>query len=165
MRPFVQTLALLIVFGCGYVAGTSPSALEPRAHAQGFGGAAQADEGDEVTKQISAAFAALQSARNLLTQDNRYNSATKSINVSAILAGGVDAVADLEAGRGIDPETFAALYAGQATDEISAELSTDELGRMTYKGKVVRMYSIARLKSMYQERLRYTGREDDTATN
>lgn len=158
MRILARSLALMTVFSLGYFAGTSDWQADSRLNAQG----AQPGS-DEVSEKISEAFGALQAARGALDQDGLYNPASKTMNATGILAGGVDAIADLESGRGVDPETFAALYAGQATDEIAAELDTDEVGRLTYKGKVVRMYSISRLKLMYQERIRYTGETADEA--
>ena len=158
MRKPARLLTLLAVFSLGYFAGTAQWHADSRLNAQGFGQAPDA-QGDELTEKIGEAFAAVQTARGVLDQDALYNPATKTVNVTGILSGGVDAIADLESGRGVDPETFAALYAGMGTDEISAELDKDELGRLTYKGKVVRMYSISRLKLMFQERLRYTGED------
>lgn len=160
MRIPARCFTLLAVFSFGYFAGSSHWQADSRLNAQGFGAAAQ-PQTDELTEKIGEAFAAVQTARGTLDQDGLYNPASKTVNVTAILSGGVDAVADLESGRGVDPETFAALYAGMATDEVAAEIDKDELGRLTYKGKVVRMYSISRLKLLMQERLRYTGEDVD----
>ena len=157
MRKPARVLTLLAVFSLGYFAGTAQWQADSHLNAQGFGNADP--QADELTEKIGEAFAAVQTARGVLDQDALYNPATKTVNVTGVLSGGVDAITDLESGRGVDPETFAALYAGMATDEISAELDKDELGRLTYKGKVVRMYSISRLKLMFQERLRYTGED------
>ncbi|MCH7688590.1 MAG: hypothetical protein IH899_18235 [Planctomycetes bacterium] len=87
-----------------------------------------------------------------LQQENVYNSATKGLNSFLVSTGGGDAVADLESGRGVDPETFAALYADLATDEVAQHLAKDEEGRLTYKGKLVRIYPIARLKELFTKR-------------
>ena len=73
-------------------------------------------------------------------------------NSFLVSTGGGDAVADLESGRGVDPETFAALYADLATDEIAQHLAKDGEGRLTYKGKLVRIYPIARLKELFTKR-------------
>ena len=158
MRVIWKTVSVLSIFGLGYLAGSAHWAGGSSAVAQGFG---DDPPGEEVTKSITAAYSALQTVRGNLNQEGRYNPATKTMNVSAIMAGGVDAIADLDAGRGVDPETFAGLYAGQAVDEVSVELDTDENGRLTYKGKVIRMYSIDRLKKMFQERLKYVGEEEE----
>ncbi len=158
MRSLQKTALAAVLFGLGYLAGTAQTDSIETVHAQG---AADANApSDAVTKEIGTVYTALQSAKDILSQEGRYVPATKTLNVSAIVAGGVDAVADLEAGRGVDPETFAALYADQASDDIRPEIATDEHGRLTYKGKVIRMYSVSRLKLMYQERLRFTGETD-----
>lgn len=155
MIPFARrSLVVLGIFGLGYVLGAGQSTMTT-ANAQ----VGAAGPGQEAVKAITEANTALQAAKNALTSETRYNLATKSLNVGAIMSGGVDALADLESGRGVDPETFAALYADDATDEVAAEISKDEQGRLTYKGKVVRMYSVSKLKQWYQERLRYTGDE------
>lgn len=159
MRRFLKSASIVGVLGLGYLLGASHSAIHSQAIGQGVG---EDPDADEVAKEIATAYTALQSVKNLLNQEGRYNSASKTLNMSAVMSGGVDAIADLESGRGVDPETFAALYADQASDEVRIELDFDEFGRLTYKGKVVRMYSIARLKKMYQERLRYT-KEDEAA--
>ena len=156
MRPIRNCICLLAVFGLGVFFGQNDWIGSTEIQAQGVGGAAS----DDVTREVTAAYTALQNAKSALAQEDRYTSATVPLNVSAIMSGGVDAIGDLESGRGVDPETFAALYAEQATDEIAAELEKDELGRLTYKGKVVRMYSVSRLKQMFQERLRLAGTEE-----
>lgn len=120
---------------------------------------------DPIEIAIAEANSAVKKAADLLEQDGRYVSASKTINVSAVLAGGVDALSDLETGRGVDPETFAALYADQATDEVAPQLDRDELGRLTYKGKVVRLYAISRLKKLYSMRTQYAGGKDQPAVS
>jgi hypothetical protein len=159
MRVFWKTISVLSVFGLGYLAGTMQWASESSAVAQGGNKAAS----DEVTKSIVAAYSALQTVRSNLTQEGRYKTATKMMNVTAVMAGGLDAMADLESGRGVDPETFGALYGDQASDEVSVDLDTDENGRLTYKGKVVRMYSVERLKDFYKERMKFAGDEAESA--
>lgn len=155
MVPFARrSLMVLGIFGLGYVLGTNQGGFSA-AKAQGEA----AGPGQDAVKAITEANTALQAAKTALTGESRYTLATKSVNASAILSGGVDALADLESGRGVDPETFAALYADDATDEVAAEISKDEQGRLTYKGKVVRMYSVSKLKQWYQERLRFNGEE------
>lgn len=65
---------------------------------------------------------------------------------------GIDAVRDLEEGRGVDPETFAAIYADRATPEVTQNIDTDADGRKRYKGTVIRLYSKERLKEIFQRR-------------
>src|SRR5690606_17445319 len=106
----------------------------------------------ETIGKIQAALQALQAAREALEGEGHYVPATQGLNVFAITAGGVDAVQDLESGRGVDPETFAALYAGLATDEVAAKLGRDADQRLTYNNRLIRMYPISRLKKMYSIR-------------
>jgi len=117
---------------------------------------------EETSKKIQAANDLLRTVVDALKNESRYNLATKSMNVFAIMVGGVDAVDDLESGRGVDPETFAALYAGEATDEVAQHLSKDEDGRLTYKNRVIRIYPITRLKKLYAQRAILTGEVQPT---
>ena len=163
MKTTLHIVAVVCLLAGGYFLGTQHAFAPSSAKAQGFGAPVDNSGMDEIAIAISAASNAVKKAGNLLEQDGRYLSASRVSNVSAILAGGVDAMDDPETGRGVDPETFAALYAGQATDEIAAELDRDELGRLTYKGKVIRLYSISRLKKFYKMRLQYSDAEQDPA--
>ncbi len=112
---------------------------------------------DETTKKIQLANDALKAAAESLKNESLYIAATKPINVLGILSGGINAVDDLESGRGVDPETFAALYADEATDDVKLHLGKDEDGRLTYKNKVLRIYPISRLKKMNAQRKVVTG--------
>lgn len=159
MRAFWKTVSVLSIFGLGYLAGTLQLAANSSALAQ----LEDDGVGEEVTKSITAAYSALQTVRSNLNQEGRYNPATKIMNMTGVMAGGVDSIADLESGLGVDPETFGALYAEQASDEVSINLDYDENGRLTYKGKIVRMYSIERLKAFYQKRLKFAGDEEESA--
>jgi len=112
---------------------------------------------EETTKKIQLANDALKAATESLKNESLYVAATKPINVLGVLSGGINAVDDLESGRGVDPETFAALYADEATDDVKQHLGKDEDGRLTYKNKVVRIYPISRLKKMQAQRKVITG--------
>jgi hypothetical protein len=81
------------------------------------------------------------------------------------MVGGLNAKEDLESGRGVDPETFAALYAAaydlkklNLKDESLADwvdiglLDYDAEGRLTYQNKVVRIYPVSRLKKLNTQR-------------
>jgi len=95
-----------------------------------------------------------------LQSENRYNSATKNVNAFAVLSGGGDSLEDLKRGvGGVDPETFAALYAGLATDQVVVDLGRDAEGRMTYKGRVVRMYPVSVIRAAYARRADITGED------
>lgn len=112
---------------------------------------------EETVGKIRAALTALKNAADALQQEQKYIPATSGINVFAVSVGGIDAVNDLEAGRGVDPETFAALYAGLATDEVSAKLGYDTERRLTYNSRLLRMYPLARIKKLYEVRQAIVG--------
>jgi hypothetical protein len=78
------------------------------------------------------------------------------VNSFLVLSGGGNARADLESGMGVDPETFAALYADQAIPEIQQNLAKDDDNRLTYNGTVVQMYSKSKLQRLYAERIKLT---------
>lgn len=153
----------------GYILGAS-GVLSPQAlFAQADPAAKKADKAkapaielnltDDVRAKIQAAATALNAAKDALTQENLYNSATKGVNAYAILTGGCNSMNDLESGRGVDPDTFAALYAGLAEDAIVSKLGRDPEDRLTYNGKLIRMYPITRLKGLNAVRAAITGEE------
>jgi hypothetical protein len=153
MRPIWKTISVLGLLTLGYILGTTgafgPRSLRAQAAAEGGPSA------ESLTK-LKEAFAAIKNAAETLEQENLYVPATTTLNVYSVMAGGLNAVQDLEDGRGIDPETFATLYAGEAKPEVKEHLDFDEQGRLTYKGKVVRIYSKQRMKKIIQDRLRYS---------
>ena len=121
---------------------------------------------DEATKKIVEANDKLKAAVDALKNESRYESVTKGVNSYAVLVGGLNAKEDLEAGHGVDPETFAALYAAAydlkklnvRDDSLAdwveiAQLDYDGEGRLTYGGKVVRIYPVSRLKKLRAQRL------------
>jgi hypothetical protein len=103
-------------------------------------GAEPVDISEANAEKIKQATDAVATAEVALEQDGLYKRAIRGMNAYAVFAGGLDAVADLESGRGVDPITYAGLYAGLATDEVIVHLANDATGRLTYKGKLVRMY-------------------------
>ncbi len=92
--------------------------------------------------------------------------AASDVNYFSVSVGGIDVQRDLEEGRGVDPETFAALYAfedqiangvkervfKQFGVDISQHLDSDENGRIRYKKKVVQLYSTERLNQLFNRR-------------
>lgn len=157
--------ALLLV---GYILGASnvfsPAALfaqaakaKNKANAEAAGAVALSDE---TKTKIKAAADALKTAKEALEAEGRYpNSAIKGINSFTVLAGGGDSLADLKAGGGVDPETFAALYAGLASDTVIIDLGRDPEGKLTYKGRVVRMYPVSAIRAGYARRSDITGED------
>jgi len=122
---------------------------------------AKAQDGDvgisqETGDKIRAANKALNEAMESLQSEGKYESITEGINSFLVLSGGGSARADLESGRGVDPETFAALYAGRAIPEIQDLLGTDDQNRITYNNEVIRLYSKSRLRQILANRVKVT---------
>ena len=157
MQRFRHSLSLLTLLALGYVAGQS-GFLAPRGLSAQNAAAPQGPSEDSVEK-ITNGFDAMKTAAASLKREGRYTPATSGMNMFAVSVGGLDVKGDLEKGRGVDPETFAALYAGLATVEIQEHIAKDSQGRVTYKGKVVQMYPIRRLTQLFKERLKYSGEE------
>ena len=148
MTRWKSALLGLSMLGVGYLLG-SLGALDA--------GSLTAQEADlsvskDAAEKIRAADFALREASDALRSEGRYGAVTDGVNAFLVLSGGGDARADLENGTGVDPETFAALYAGQAIPDVADLLDRDEENRLTYNGQVVRMYSKARLQRLYAER-------------
>lgn len=153
MRFASRSLVVLGLLVTGYLFGVSGTFVSDSVLGQDSSVQLTEDTADKLKKANDALTAAMIA----LQQENVYNSATKGVNSFLVSTGGGDAVADLESGRGVDPETFAALYADLATDEIAQHLGKDGESRLTYKGKLVRIYPIARLKELFIKR---SGEED-----
>jgi len=120
---------------------------------------------DEAQRKILAAHEALKAAMEALKAESMYTPATRGMNVYGILTGGVNAIDDLEAGRGVDPETFADLYSDLANDEVQQHISKDADGRLTYKNKLIRIYPTSRLKRLYSQRQLLTGEVQRTSSD
>ena len=152
MRVFLRAMCGLGLVALGYCLGAQGVLSSPALIAQEEEKLSKETEG-----KVQEAIESMRAARDALVQDNRYTAATTGLNVFAISVGGVNAMEDLEAGRGVDPETFAALYAGLAVEEVAEHIGKDEQGRLTYKNKVVRMYPLSRLKSLFEKRQEIMG--------
>lgn len=152
MRWAFYGLSACGLLAVGYLAGANGVGLPASAHAQD-----QVGPTEETVTKVQEALDGLKIAMNQLSSEGLYQPATTGINAFAISVGGVDALADLESGRGVDPETYAALYAGMATEEVAENLGTDEEGRLTYRDQVVRMYPISRLKRAFEARMSLAG--------
>lgn len=151
MRNRASILCSLALLATGYVLGSlnllSPSLLW--AQDEDAAAATAIPIPDDTLQKMNAARNALQTANEALIADGLMKPITKGINPVAILAGGVDA-RDLEAGLGVDPGTFAALYAGNATDEVAEKMGKDAEGRLTYNKRVIQMYPISSIKRLYK---------------
>ena len=118
---------------------------------------------------------ALKDLDGFLKAINFEKSAVIGTNYFALSVGGIDAIRDLEEGRGVDPETLAALYAGFARPEVAKHLNLrktegtsgalvlkieDADGRLRYKGTTVRLYSPTRLRELFQRRESFRSEND-----
>jgi hypothetical protein len=151
MRLIPRTVVCICLLAVGYALGSlefgAPSPLRADPGAGAIDG--------PVRDKLRSAEQALAEAMQLLQDDRRYVPAIAGLNAFATTVGGVDAVADLESGQGVDPETFAGLYAGQALPEIAEHLAHDAQGRVTYKSRVVRLYNPTRLKQLFAARTEF----------
>ncbi|MBW3538920.1 MAG: hypothetical protein KY476_01495 [Planctomycetes bacterium] len=158
MRALLRTGGMLTLVAVGYVLGSAGFFSPSSATAQ------QANDplNDQHKERIKLAYDALNAAQATLEQDDLYEPAVKGLNSFAVLAGGIDVRNDLETTQTVDPETFAGLYADLAVDEIAADITFDEEGRLLYKNKIVRMYPISRIRQLIAQRRMLGGVEDDT---
>lgn len=114
---------------------------------------------EETRQSLDAALHALNEVMQSLIREKQYVPAIKGVNAFAVTTGGGDMIAALEEGRGVDPETYAGLYAGLAVDEIHEKLGFDDDGRLTYDGNLVRIYPISQLRRSYAARRQILGEE------
>lgn len=118
--------------------------------------AQDAEVSENTGDKIQAAQEALQEAADALAIERGYEAVSEDLNAFLVLTGGGNALEDLEGGNGVDPETFAALYAGQATPEVQELLDFNDDGLLTYNGQIVRLYSRSKLARLYATRLALT---------
>lgn len=152
MVPRMQKLSLFIaasvVFAAGYLLGTTDAVTVPELEAAQDNRRMTAD----ALLLYKQTLQELDKLGDTLISEGRLNAATAGDNFFALSVGGIDAIRELEEGRGVDPETFAALYAGRAIPDVSEHLSFDADGRLRYKGNIVRIYSRDRLKTLFRLR-------------
>jgi len=161
MRTVTMTCSAVLLVAMGYLLGASGAlrpnflfAQEAKDPAPAVGGLS-----DDARMKIKAAADALKTAMEALQLEQRYNPATKGMNAFAILSGQCNAAHDLEAGRGVDPETFVALNLELATDELQSKLGKDAEGKLTYNGTLVRLLPKSTLHQMYIARAAITGED------
>lgn len=130
---------------------------------------------DDAVKSYGAFHRAAVDVEGFLTAIKFNRPAISTTNYFAISVGGVDAIQDLEEGRGVDPDTLGALYAGYALPEVARHLNLKferggkiridaADGRLRYKGTVVRMYSPMKLRELYALRKALTDEDDRKRT-
>jgi len=148
MRRVRSVASAALMIGFGYLCGLGQVS-------QSVVTAQDDNKPDAAALKINAAYKSLVDAKDALEVAGRYQSITDGLNVFLIMSGGGNAREDLESGRGVDPETFAALYAGKAIPELQPLLGLNEHGQITYNNEVVRLYSKSRLQRAFAERLQY----------
>ena len=112
---------------------------------------------DAVVVRIKEGFDALRRAQVALEQSGRYKPAANGVNSFVTLAGGYDVLNSLQNGRGVDPETYAALEAGFAPQTVLGDLGRDRSGRLTYKDQVVRLLPRETIRKLYLRRAEVLG--------
>lgn len=146
-----KLLATAVVFGFGYLCGSFQLASPTDLNA-----VQELPPVETVSSESLLAYQKFQKASNDLSDslkgESLLTSGVEGTNFFALSVGGLDALRDLEEGRGVDPETFAAIYADRSSPEISQHIDKDSDGRMRYKGTVIRMYSKERMKEIFQRR-------------
>jgi hypothetical protein len=157
MKQFQRMMAGLLLAGVGFVAGQLTADHSTLL-------SASQDESSKYGLDVLQAYRLLNKAgrelSSLLTAGGNLTTVTTASNYFGISVGGVNAEQDLEEGRGVDPETFAALYADLATPKIAEHLDYDEQGRLRYKKTVIRLYSRERLRALFNERDELTVRSE-----
>lgn len=147
-----------ILFLSGVVTGTFFLQAPHLVHAQEEPSATQYSK--DLLDSYKRAYKAVRELNNLYVAGGESTSVFGGVNYFAASVGGVNAERDLEEGRGVDPETFAALYAELASPKVAQHLDYDEQGRMRYKKNVIRIYSRDRLKLLFQQRDQLEVRSD-----
>ena len=159
MGRFKTVLSGLILFAAGYgtatLNGFAPVQIQ----------ATQDPPPDQFSVDVMKAYKkvskAIKELNNLYVASGQSTAAFDGVNFFAASVGGINAERDLEEGRGVDPETFAAIYAGKASPKIKENLDADELGRLRYKKNVIRLYSQERLQMMFKQRAQLEIRSED----
>ena len=160
MRSSMQGAIAASLIGIGYLLGSA------QIFQSAFAQSEDSAPSDDAVKKIAESHEALKRAVEQLQRESRYSAVTKSVNAFAVLAGGIDVKEELEAGNGVDPETWASLYV--ATDELKRNRVKDESladwvdtnllgfdndGHLTYRNKVVRIYSVSKLRKVIAQRM------------
>ena len=162
MRTSIRFAVAAGLVSVGYVLGSSQVVTPNLLSAQD---GAAAGPSEEALEKLKLAHEAILIAQEALVAEKFYTPAIEGPNSFAVTVGGVNAVDDLKSGRGVDPETFVGLYSGLATEEVQDDLAKDAEGRLTFDGKLVRIYSISRLKQRYANRSALMGEDKKSSGN
>ncbi|MBD3676039.1 MAG: hypothetical protein HUJ26_21225 [Planctomycetaceae bacterium] len=147
MNKLVRVVGCLGLFAAGYWCGQGEWSSANELRAQQADAARQGASQDTLRK-IRVAQDSVADAQASLENEQLYVPAIAGTNSFAVMVGGLNAVQDLERGLGVDPETFVGLYAGFATEEVAPKLDYDDEGRLTYDGRLVRLYPKSRLRQL-----------------
>ena len=119
---------------------------------------ARQDDMEQATSdRIKEGFDNFRRAQDALQQSGRYVPAAGGVNCFVTLAGGYDVLGSLRNGRGVDPETYCALEAGFAPQEVLSDLGRDASGRLTYRDELVRLLPRGELRTLYLRRAQVLG--------
>ncbi len=144
-----HTLAFgLAMMTFGYWCGSGALPMQASLTAQD----ADAGLSEDTSAKVHAAHESLKAAMDALQQDGKYEGLSESPNAFLILSGGGNATEDLASGQGVDPESFAALYAGTVRPDVKDALTKDDQGRLLHNDQLVRLYSRTKLEKMFAER-------------
>lgn len=146
MKTFLRVACCTGLFVAGVWCGQSQDSLTPQLQAQAD--ATREGASEDTLRKIRIAMDAVADAQSSLENEQLYVPAIQGTNSFAVMVGGINAIQDLERGLGVDPETFVGLYAGFATEEVSPKLGYDGDGRLTYDGRLIRLYPKSRLRAL-----------------
>lgn len=148
-----RSFCAALLLGLGYLIGVSGVGMQQlTAQDKNVAGDQEGLVSEQTGGKIRDAHRRLQDAKEALEADGKYEAITEGINSFLIFTGGGNAREDLESGRGVDPETYAGLYAGKALPEIQTLLGLNEHGQITYNNEVVRLYPKSRLQKLFTQR-------------
>lgn len=147
MKNMVRVVCCVGLFAAGYWCGQVELSATSELQAQQADATRQGASQDTLRK-IRVAHDAVADAQSSLENEQLYVPAIAGTNSFAVMVGGLNAVQDLERGLGVDPETFVGLYSGFATEDVAPKLDYDDEGRLTYDGRLVRLYPKSRLRQL-----------------
>lgn len=147
---FLRVLGLFGLVAIGYVLGASRTFAPRPVEAQQLLDMPSLD----TIGKIKTVNDAVVSAAADLKAESMYRDAATVPNPFGVLVGGLDAMEDLRTGRGVDPMTYAALHAGLGTEEVKLDIAKNARGQLTYKDRVITMYSVDRLKKLFAKQQR-----------